>query len=391
MKITAVSARCRRLALAGLLLLVCFQSASAETWKFLVYGDSRGPRITGGVHTEVLADLAAATVAEKPDLVLFTGDLAGMGSPATYAAWKSVMQPVYDAGIPVLPVAGNHELPGLEAFKSMLLAPLAAHPPQGIEDLVMDQTDSDGRSYAFRHRGALFLALDEYADNGFHAHAVNQEFVDAQLADRDAETTPLVFAFGHEPAFRAGRDEGLEQHPAERNAFWRSLEDAGCRAYFCGHMHLYAHARIQPSIWRLGPLPSAVEQVISGAAGAPLYNLEYKDDTGSWTVVDLGHDTTHWGYVRVIVDDATQTVTQTWVQRVAAGSFQDVPDSMFTYSDTSQRWLHLWLAAGLVLAGAALLVLSWRKLCRCKSRAAESLPEGSPGAAPASETPPRDN
>jgi hypothetical protein len=382
MKITAVPARCRRLALVGLLVLACVQSASAGTWKFLVYGDSRGSRITGGVHTAVLADLAAATVAEKPDLVLFTGDLAGAGNPATYAAWKSVMQPVYDAGIPVLPVAGNHELSGLEAFKSMFLAPLAAHPPQGIEDLVLDATDSDGRSYAFRHRGALFLALDEYADNSVQTHAVNQAFVDVQLAGRDPAATPLVFAFGHEPAFRAGRDEGLEQRPAERNAFWRSLEDAGCRAYFCGHMHLYAHARIQPSLWRLGPVPSAIEQVISGAAGAPLYDLKYFDDTGSWTVVDLGHDTTHWGYVRVVVDDATRTVTQTWVRRVAAGSFQDMPDSMFTYSDASRRWLHLWLGAGLVLAGAALLIWSWRKLCRCKSRAAESQPEGSSGGTP---------
>jgi len=387
MHVVAVYTCCRRLALAGLLLLVCFQTASAETWKFLVYGDSRGPRATGGVHAEILADLAAATVREQPDLVLFTGDLTVMGSPARFTAWKRVMQPVYDAGIPVLPVAGNHELPGLGAFKSMFLAPLAAHPPNGIEDLVMDATDSDGRSYAFRHRGALFLALDDYADDNVQNHAVNQAFVDAQLADRDAETTPLVFAFGHEPAFRAGRDEGLEQYPAERNAFWRSLEDAGCRAYFCGHMHLYAHARIEPSVWRLGPLPSAVEQVISGAAGAPLYNLEYKDDTGSWTVVDLGHDTTHWGYVRVLVDDATQTVTQTWVRRVAAGSFQDVPDSMFTYGDTSRRWTHLWLGAGLVLAGVLLLVWSWQKLCRCKCRSAASPPQRPDGVAPASEPP----
>jgi hypothetical protein len=254
MNSVALYTRCRRLALVGLVLLACVQSTSAETWKFLVYGDSRGPRITGGVHTEILADLAAATVAERPDLVLFTGDLAGMGSPAAFTAWKSVMQPVYDAGIPVLPVAGNHDLPDLGALKSMFLAPLTAHPPQGVEDLVLDATDSDGRSYAFRYRGALFLALDEYGDNGVHTHAVNQAFVDAQLAD------------------------------------------------------------------------------------------------------------------------ATQTVTHTWVRRVAAGSFQDVPDSIFTYSDTSRRWMHLWLGVGLVLAGAILVVWNWRKLHRCGVHAPQSAP-----------------
>jgi hypothetical protein len=363
MNSAAVFPRCRRLALVGLVVLACVQSASAGTWKFLIYGDSRAAR-GGGVNAEILAELAAATVAEKPDLVLFTGDLAGIGSPAHYADWRSAMQPVYDAGIPVLPVAGNHDVPDLEAFKSMLLAPLAAHPPPGVEDFVMDTTDSDGRSYAFRYRGALFLALDEYGDKGVRTHTVNQAFVDGQLADRDAGATPLVFAFGHEPAFRAGRDEGLEQRPQERNAFWQSLENAGCHTYFCGHMHLYTHARIQPKFWNFSSPDHEVHQVISGAAGAPLYRLEYKGDTGPWMVVDLGHDTTHWGYVRMIVDDVTQTVTQTWVRRVAPGTFEDAPDGTFTYSKTPRRKVLLLLAAGLVLAGAALLV--WRRRMRKK-------------------------
>ncbi|MGD0900361.1 MAG: metallophosphoesterase [Thermoguttaceae bacterium] len=322
----------RRLAIAVLLVLGCIQAASAETWKFLVYGDSRAHK-GAGVNTAILDELAAATVAEKPAFVIFTGDLVGTGGPAVFATWKECMQPVYDAGIGVCPVMGNHDAPGLDDFKSMFITPLASHPFPGCEDLVLDSTASDGRSYAFRYRDALFLALDNYSDGNKRFHAVNQTFVDARLADRDADATPLLFAVAHEPAFRAGGDAGLEQKPAERDRFWQGLEDAGCRAYLCGHMHLYADARIA----RADDPSRGIHQVIVGTAGAPLYSLNYWDDTGSWTVADLAHDTEHYGYVRVVVDDEAQTVAQTWVQRTAANVFEDVPAGVLPYVDPPRR------------------------------------------------------
>ena len=78
--------------------------------------------------------------------------------------------------------------------------------------------------------------------------------------------------------------------------------------------------------------------------------------------MDLGHDTEHWGYVRVVLDDETHGVAQTWVRRVAAGQFEDVADSAFTYTETRRHRLLLWVAgAGLILVAAGLVILVWRR------------------------------
>jgi len=54
-------------------------------------------------------------IQEQPDLVLVTGDLvegyaddAGMTSQLT--TWRNNMQPIYNAGIPVYPIRGGHDL-----------------------------------------------------------------------------------------------------------------------------------------------------------------------------------------------------------------------------------------------------------------------------------------
>ena len=85
-------------------------------------------------------------------------------------------------------------------------------------------------------------ALDEYAGIAHQrVHYVNQAWLESQL---EGNVKPHVFAFGHEPAFRALHYDCLDMHPDRRDAFWNSLKAAGSRAYFCGHDHFYDHARV---------------------------------------------------------------------------------------------------------------------------------------------------
>lgn len=345
-----------RLVIAAFLLVAYAPGVSGATWKFLVYGDSRAAS-GSGVNTNILAEIAAQTLVENPEFVLFPGDLVGTGGQTVYNTWKGIMQPVYDAGIGVCPVAGNHEASGgqsaLNAFKSTFITPYTTAPFAGMTNLFIDSTTADGRSYAFSFDNALFLCMDNYSNASTSAHMVNQTFLDAQLAARNPTTTPLVFAMWHEPAFKAGSDTGLEAKPAQRNATWSSLQNAGCRQVFNGHDHLYATARLDDGD---GNPNNDTYQVVVGTAGAPFHTLAYSGDTGSWTVVPISSESSY-GYVRVVVDDVAQTVVQTWVHRTAANTFVDTTNVVsYNYGPTWTNSPSSFRITGCIQTGSDLLI-----------------------------------
>lgn len=346
-----------RFVTAGFFVLACAQCVSGATWKFLAYGDSRAAS-GSGVNTNILAELATQTLVENPEFVLFPGDLVGTGGQTVYNTWMSTMQPVYDAGIGVCPVAGNHEANGgqsaLNAFKSTFITPYTTAPFAGMTNLVVDTSPFDGRSYAFNFNTALFLCMDNYSNASTSAHCVNQTFLDAQLAARNPATTPLVFATWHEPAFKAGQDTGLEANPARRNATWTSLQNTGCRQVFNGHDHLYATARLDNGD---GNPNNDTYQVVVGTAGAPFYAVAYSGDTGSWTVVPISSEANSYGYVRVVVDDEAQTVVQTWVHRTAPNTFVDTTNVVsYTYGATWTNSASSFRITGCILTGSDLLI-----------------------------------
>ena len=303
------------------MLLAAAGSASAASWEFLVYGDTRSgtgaPYDYNGVNTLILGELATRTVAESPAFVLVTGDLVNSGNLSSFQTWQSTMSSVYNAGIGVMPVAGNHDTADLTSFKSMFITGnsfLAAHSG------VVDSTPGDGRSWAFTYSGALFLGLDNYTSGA--NEQVNQSFVNAQLAARNPSATPLLFGLAHEPAFKVGPDNGMEQYPAQRNTFWSSMQTAGARQIFFGHDHLFTDARMADNLTDNDP-NNDIHQVVVGTGGAPFHTLSYTGNTGSWTAADVTSAQSQYGYVRDVVDDTAHTVTQTWVYRTAPGVYQD--------------------------------------------------------------------
>jgi len=288
-------------------------NASAQSWKFVVTGDSRG----GGsganeVNTAVLGEMAVAITNEQPDLVMFSGDLVE-GYPATQPAfelWTNAMGPVYKAGIPVLVVRGNHDRG--TGWVEVFGADIPDNGPPGEIDL----------TYWVTNKNAIFIAFDNYTA----AHQVNQPWLDAVLASNNL---PHVFSMGHEPAFSVWHPDCLDDYPAQRDAFWTSLAEAGAKVYFCGHDHFYDHMRLDDGD---GNIENDLHQFLAGTAGAPLYvDDPYDGDNGVWTPVRYLHERQH-GYLLVTIDEYLATVE--WKHRASPGVYTTA--ETFSYSVIDQ-------------------------------------------------------
>lgn len=274
--------------------------AGAQTpWRFIAVGDTRSSSSTAVVNSEIMAELAQEIVSQNARFVIVPGDLVYSGSAAAFQQWKDLMAPVYRAGIPVLPVMGNHDANAVAAWTQAFGADIPDNGPAGELD----------RTYYFTHEGVLVLALDQYVTTG----KVNQAWVDGVLA---ANTLPHVFAFGHLPAFKANHTDCLDDFPANRDAFWNSLRAANARAYFAGHDHFYDRARIDDGD---GNADDDVHQVIVGTGGAPFHtSYTYNGSNTPWTPVNQFHEG-QYGYVLVEIDGARATLT--FYHRTAPGAY----------------------------------------------------------------------
>lgn len=283
-----------------------------ESWRFVVVGDTRGADSTNyGVNVPIVAELATAIVNEGARFVLVPGDLVYSGGVnGAFAMWKTTMQPVYDAGIGVYPIRGNHDLETSGYWTSAFGADLPDNGPSGEVNY----------TYSFNHNNAFCVGLDEYVTT----HRVNQTWLNQQLA---ANVKPHVFVFGHEPAFKVNHTDCLDDYPTNRNTFWNSIAAAGGRTYFCGHDHLYDHARIDDGD---GNTADDVHQYLVGTGGAPFYTSgSYNGANSPFVPIYILRDLYYYGYALVEIDGAN--VTLTWKHRTAPNVYTATSD-VFSYS-----------------------------------------------------------
>ena len=267
----------RAAAVAALLGAGSAASADEPVWRFVVVGDSPGEPTSETGISPYLATVAQAIAHESPkvDFVLFPGDLISdinlTGTAPSlsqqYTNWLAAMAPVYDAGIPVYPVRGNHETftggfgalplndptPYLQAFSQYSYIP--DNGPANAKRL----------TYSFQHKNCLVLALDLYVNsiaeaNGNIFPTVDQNWVSQQLATNQQ---PHVFVFGHTPIVQVSNNSVIATSNSlgQADAFFDSLVNAGCQAYFCGHDHFYNRTFLERNGKRLC-------QMISGNGGA---------------------------------------------------------------------------------------------------------------------------
>jgi 3',5'-cyclic AMP phosphodiesterase CpdA len=293
----------------SLLLLSGFQAAQAQTWSFLVYGDTRGTGSGNQINTNIVQELVRITTNEKPAFVLIPGDLVSSGTSTAFQAWTHLMAPVYQAGIGVYPIMGNHDVADVAGYLSVFGPTIPDNGP----------TNEIDRTYFITYSNVLVLALDHYVQT----RRVNQSWIDSILA---SNYLPHVFVFGHLPAFKLSHTDNLDDYPAERNTFWSSLTNHSVRAYFCGHDHFYDHTSLDDGD---GNPANDTHQYIVGTGGAPLVDDSvYNGNNGSWTPQRILHEK-QYGYLKVEINRLNVSIT--WNHRTEPGVYESTADTYSYY------------------------------------------------------------
>ena len=253
--------------------------------------------------TRALSRIVREVQARKPQALFFTGDMI-MGYSTNFAAterqyayWRGLMSALPQAGIYLVPVAGNHEmqvkLPSPDGGKPLKTSASECENiwRENMGDLILDtnlwneltgttienwdinhtppiggadgiQSDQRQLTFSFDVGKMHFAAINTsaYRDD---AHAPVHWLAD-DFSKAKARGARNFFVFGHEMAFTYHfndkvKADGLDKHPQSDAAFWKLIQDYDA-TYFCAHEHLY-HA--------MQPGGSGSWQIICGAAGAP--------------------------------------------------------------------------------------------------------------------------
>ena len=262
-------------AAAAMMAAAMTSSADEPSWRFAVISDTQGQPVKGSPGVgPYLSTIAKAIAAENPpvDFVLVCGDLISGdvghkdGQPPIaqmFQTWLTDMAPVYNAGLKVYPVRGNHETytsafglpendkqPFLDAFAKFDYIP--GNGPADAKRLI----------YSFQHKNALIMGLDFYIQGTGGDQAIPQSWIDEQLA---ANKLPHVFVYAHPPIVQAfATPLGVNSIMPAVDTFYDSLVNAGCKIYFCGHDHFHNRATLN----RNGKL---LCQYINGTGGGRHY------------------------------------------------------------------------------------------------------------------------
>jgi hypothetical protein len=314
----------------------------SKALRIVVAGDGRAeysgrPEDADGINKVVTQEMVQAVLAEKAEILLWTGDLTNVQKPEAFESqlrsWVKIMQPLYNYGVTVLPVRGNHEFVWYDPKD-------ASDKPKPIPnaketwnrvfsgDYALPQNGPDNEknlSFYYTRDSVLAIGLDDYEGG---EHTVNQAWLDDVLRK---EKKPFVFVYGHEPAFMAGRhptEETLAFNPTGRDLMWKSLIDAGARVYFCGHDHFYDHMAVSKN----GESDQEVHQILAGTAGAPFYKGgPYEGNNSDWKLTPMRHIDYAYGYVLIVIEGNSAKIT--FKGKVSPGKYRIMDSFDYTVAN----------------------------------------------------------
>ena len=255
--------------------------AARQPWAFAAIADPRPLTFKNGFQEDLrffksqIIDQATPEM-PAPEFLAVAGDM----DPMTLC--DQLIAETLGAQFPWLPILGNHDLEWrhdipriLGRFRRLNIV----WGPDGTKDC----------QYSLTHKGLLFVGVNQYwnGGNGQGAEIGNlsdgrpdADIVPANLAwlRRILAATPARWKIvaGHEPAwpFHRHDEDSLADEPANRDAFWKMLDETNTHLYFCGHTHRYGTyqwpgnqygERWNDHVSRLLPHPVGVWQVDAGA------------------------------------------------------------------------------------------------------------------------------
>lgn len=314
------------------ILVLCLLALSscvfAQKWCFVVAGDGRSngldskrPEDKDGINALITAEMRDAVLSEKAEALLWTGDLVyGSKEEAQFrsqmARWMEIMKPLWDAGVQVLPVRGNHEAtcPQSVAVWNEFFQGKYALPQNGPWNA------KNLSFFAVRHN-ALFVGVDQFITG---PGTLPMPWLYGVLGQK----RPMhVFTYGHEMAFMAGgHKDNLDRFPVDRDNYWKLLGTSGSRAFFAGHDHFYNDMSVSDPA---DPSFPVIRQYVAGTAGAPFYKSEpYSGNNSGWKLEEVKRFDNMYGYLLVEIDGNRATIT--FKGRVSPGKYE--PQDVWSYS-----------------------------------------------------------
>jgi hypothetical protein len=206
-------------------------SSNDASFSFGVFGDTKA--FNAGNPNGNLEKAVARTKDLDLKGIFVMGDLisscdGGNSCVQKYNDWKSVMSPIISKTYEVM---GNHDRTGGDKADAVWQKEfsLPQNGPDGYKDFV----------YSFDIGNSHFAVLDSEKPHENIVDSVQRDWLDKDLAATDKQHK---FVFYHEPAFQAAQDaeDGLDAHPAERDALWNIIKKYKVDAVFNGHAHIYA-------------------------------------------------------------------------------------------------------------------------------------------------------
>lgn len=229
-----------------------FSSAplKSEPFSFILFGDTRS-------NHDQHAEVVKALLKEKADLFLHTGDIVATGSNEEQWTKYFEIERELLANKPMIYAIGNHDAPGnAELYLRYLSLP---------------KTEGDeGKTecyYAFDYGNTRFIILDTFTNLLFAANHQRGWFIEQMQAAYDDHSIRHVFIALHEGPYSIKEGRGGN---FQLQSVLDKVEQYGIAAVVSGHDHHY---------WR-GVNSKGLNFIVSGAGGAPLYDITINDKHG---------------------------------------------------------------------------------------------------------------
>jgi hypothetical protein len=209
--------------------------ASGTAFTFAVIGDTKV--FSANNPNGNLQKAVTSIVKSNVSFSFVMGDLihscdGGSKCEASFAGWKSVMQPLLDKTYEIM---GNHDRTGGSSADAVWQKEfnLPTNGPSGFSEL----------TYSFDYSNSHFVVLDTEKPKGQVVDSAQRDWLEKDLSTNKKEN---VFVFFHEPAYQTAqnKDDSLDANPKERDALWTILVKHNVTAVFNGHEHIFSRKKV---------------------------------------------------------------------------------------------------------------------------------------------------